>query len=185
MFRAYDHDIVIRTLSHRSSQGWLQLGTLRFRCAVGRSGLGVRKCEGDGLTPIGRWPIRTIFFRADKRQPFRMPQLSRFFPVFSIRPEDGWCDWPGDANYNRQIVHPYPVSAERLWRDDELYDIIVVLAHNHCPRIKGRGSAIFMHTAEQDDAGRLKPTAGCIALRSQDLKTVLTHCRSTTHVCIP
>jgi L,D-peptidoglycan transpeptidase YkuD (ErfK/YbiS/YcfS/YnhG family) len=86
-----------------------------------------------------------------------------------MRPEDGWCDAPGDRNYNRPVRHPYPASAERLWREDELYDVVVVLGHNQRPRIRAGGSAIFMHVARP---GYL-PTEGCIALARRHLLIVL------------
>jgi L,D-peptidoglycan transpeptidase YkuD (ErfK/YbiS/YcfS/YnhG family) len=87
----------------------------------------------------------------------------------ATRIEDGWCDAPGDRNYNRPISHPYPASAERMWRQDQLYDIVVVLGYNDRPRIRGRGSAIFLHVAR----GNLAPTEGCIALRRSDLEKLL------------
>lgn len=82
---------------------------------------------------------------------------------------DGWCDDPPDRNYNRLVRRPYPGSAERLWRDDHLYDVIIVIGHNDCPRIRGRGSAVFMHVARPG----LAPTAGCVALRLPHLLRLL------------
>jgi L,D-peptidoglycan transpeptidase YkuD (ErfK/YbiS/YcfS/YnhG family) len=87
----------------------------------------------------------------------------------ALRANDGWCDAPGDRNYNRRIEHPYPASAERMWREDGLYDVIVVLSYNELPRIQGRGSAIFLHCAPPG----YRPTAGCIAVaRGQLLRLV-------------
>ena len=77
-----------------------------------------------------------------------------------MRPDEGWCDAPADRNYNRSVKHPYRASAERLWRADGLYDVLVVLDYNERPRVRGRGSAIFVHVARPDYA----PTEGCIAL---------------------
>ena len=64
---------------------------------------------------------------------------------------------------------PYPASAERLWREDELYDVVVVLGYNDRPRARGRGSAIFMHVAKSGYA----PTQGCIALARPHLLRLL------------
>ena len=109
----------------------------------------------DGATPRGRLAVRSVLYRADR---ICRPRAScRVRPLTS---QDGWCDAPGDRNYNRHVRHPYPASAERLWRADGLYDIIVVLGYNDRPRVQGRGSAIFMHVARPDGA----PTAGCVAL---------------------
>ena len=56
-----------------------------------------------------------------------------------------------------------------MWREDGLYDIVVVLDHNQRPRVQGGGSAIFMHLAREDWSG----TEGCVALAFQDLLDVL------------
>ena len=88
---------------------------------------------------------------------------------FEIAPDDGWCDAPDDAAYNRPVKLPYPASAERMWRDDGLYDLVVVLGYNDDPPEAGRGSAIFLHLARPDYA----PTQGCVALARPDLEAVL------------
>ena len=90
-------------------------------------------------------------------------------PVRAIRRRDGWCDAPADRNYNRPVRLPYPASAERLWREDALYDLVVVLDYNERPRVRGRGSAIFMHVAKPGYA----PTEGCIALARPHLVRLL------------
>ncbi len=116
------------------------------------------------MTPSGRWRLVQVLYRPDRQ---RRPLTG--LPVRPLRPDDGWCDAVGDRNYNRQVVHPYPVSAEHLWRADALYDVIVVLDHNARPRVQAGGSAIFMHLARQGFA----PTEGCIALRRRDLLLLL------------
>lgn len=122
------------------------------------------KREGDGATPLGSFRLIQVFWRAD-----RGPRPRTRLPVLPIRHHDGWCDAISDRNYNRRVRHPYPASAERLWRDDHLYDLVVVLDHNKCPRVQGRGSAVFMHVA----APGMTPTVGCIALSLPDLRLVL------------
>jgi len=89
-------------------------------------------------------------------------------PLTAMRPRDGWCDAPFDGNYNRSVRHPYRASAERMWRRDRLYDIVIVVGHNDRPRVQGAGSAIFIHVAGEGRGG-LMPTEGCIALRLCDL----------------
>jgi L,D-peptidoglycan transpeptidase YkuD (ErfK/YbiS/YcfS/YnhG family) len=95
-----------------------------------------------------------------------------------VRADDGWCDDPQDRNYNRQVQHPYPASAERMWREDQLYDLVVVLGYNDRPRIAGRGSAIFMHVASP----QMKPTEGCVALKREHLQRLLQNLRPGTRV---
>ena len=93
-------------------------------------------------------------------------------PSDPIAQGDGWCDDPTDPRYNRPVQLPYPASAERMWRPDRIYDIVVVLGHNDDPVVSGLGSAIFMHLADPDYGA----TAGCIALSLSDLIDVLRHC---------
>lgn len=156
--------IVVRSLSPRSTRGVLTYGNLRFACVLGRSGLRAAKREGDGATPIGNFALRQAYFRADRLvRPVASLSLSR------VHPDDGWCDAPEDRNYNRPVRHPYPGSAERMWRQDGLYDLVVVLGYNDRPRVAGRGSAIFMHVASPE----MKPTEGCVALRRADLQRLL------------
>jgi L,D-peptidoglycan transpeptidase YkuD (ErfK/YbiS/YcfS/YnhG family) len=156
--------VSIVALSAAARRGHLQLGPLRFACALGRSGCRVGKREGDGATPVGRWSVLGVLFRADRVRRPRTP-----LPARPIRNFDGWCDAPQDRNYNRPVRHPYPASAERLWRQDGLYDVVVVLGHNQRPRVRGGGSAIFMHVARPGYA----PTEGCIALQRGHLLRVL------------
>lgn len=155
---------VVRSLSLSAQTGHINLGPLIFRCALGRSGRRARKCEGDDATPIGDVIIRRIVYRPDQALRPRS-----HLPTSPMRRHDGWCDAPGDRNYNRPIKHPYPASAEKLWRHDTLYDIVVVLGYNDQPRHRNRGSAIFMHIAREG----LKPTEGCIAMHASDLKRLI------------
>ena len=86
-----------------------------------------------------------------------------------IKPGDGWCDDANSALYNRQVALHCGAAHERLWREDPLYDLVVVIDYNIHPRRKYRGSAIFVHCARPD----LAPTEGCIALRPDDLRRLL------------
>ncbi|MEM7619188.1 MAG: L,D-transpeptidase family protein [Pseudomonadota bacterium] len=148
------------------SHGHFLIGPRRLSCALGQHRLTALKFEGDGATPIGTWALHYVMYRPDRE---RRPET--LLPIRAIRPKDGWCDTPDDPNYNRKVVLPYPARAERLWREDALYDIVVVLSHNVRPRIRNGGSAIFMHVAKP---GYL-PTEGCIALRKPHLRYLLKH----------
>jgi L,D-peptidoglycan transpeptidase YkuD (ErfK/YbiS/YcfS/YnhG family) len=165
----------VEALSFRCTRGTLRFGSQRFPCALGRSGCTARKREGDGATPIGQWRIRAILYRPD-----RVLRPRTALPVRAIRRRDGWCDAAADRNYNRPVRLPYPASAERLWREDALYDLLVVLDYNERPRARGRGSAIFMHVAKLGYA----PTEGCIALARPHLARLLEHLSSRATVRI-
>ncbi len=133
------------------------------------------KREGDGATPVGAWPLREVFYRPD-----RVARPRTRLPVTPLRRDDGWCDDPADRNYNRRVRLPYPAGHERLWREDHLYDLVVVLGYNDRPRACGKGSAIFMHLATRG----FGPTEGCIALRETDLRRLLAAARSRTLVSV-
>ena len=135
------------------------------RCALGSGGLCAArdKREGDGATPQGDYRLRRLLYRAD-----RVAAPPGALPVRALRADDGWCDAADDPAYNRPVALPYPASAEALWRDDHVYDLIGILSHNDSPPRPGKGSAIFMHLARPD----YSPTRGCIALMEDDLRAL-------------
>jgi L,D-peptidoglycan transpeptidase YkuD (ErfK/YbiS/YcfS/YnhG family) len=149
-----------------SSSGWLQWSGNKVRCALGRSGVtpADSKREGDGASPKGIWPVRQLFWRAD-----RLARPATGLPMVEIIPEAGWCDDPADPFYNRPVILPYPASHEKLWREDHIYDLIVELGYNDAPVMPGKGSAIFLHLARKD----YSPTEGCIACALPDLLALL------------
>ena len=149
-----------------SSDGIFSGANFKFQCAIGRGGMteAADKRDGDGASPIGRWEMRRVFYRADK---ISAPETN--LPLVPIREHDGWCDDPADPLYNRPVTLPYAASHEKMWRADDVYDIVVELGHNDDPPIPGLGSAIFLHVAKPD----YSPTEGCIALSEADLRTVL------------
>ena len=147
-----------------TSAGSLMIGTETFRVALGYGGISSGKREGDGATPTGLLPLREVLFRPDRLSPPECAVSTR-----PLTPSDGWCDDPGHPAYNLPVRHPFEASAEALWRDDAVYDIIGILGWNDDPVQPGRGSAIFLHAARADYA----PTEGCIALALDDLRHVL------------
>ena len=149
------------------SDGRLRFGGLDFRCALGRGGClpEADKREGDGATPLGFYPLRQVLYRPDRLATAPQTRL----PCLPLSPDDGWCDDPADAAYNRQVVLPYAGRHENLWRADGIYDVIVVPGHNDDPPIPGLGSAIFLHVARPD----YSPTEGCVALALPDLLELL------------
>jgi L,D-peptidoglycan transpeptidase YkuD (ErfK/YbiS/YcfS/YnhG family) len=150
--------------AHHEFGAMLESAARSFRCAIGRSGIGDKQREGDGITPIGDFAIHYVFYRPDKLAP---PQTN--LPLRPIEASDGWCDAPDDPSYNRLVALPYSASAERMWRDDDLYDVVAVLGFNDDPVVPNAGSAIFLHVARPDYA----PTEGCVALALPDLLSVL------------
>ena len=145
-------------------QSWLNWGQGKRRCAVGRGGIAGKRAEGDGITPRGIWPLRQLFYRAD-----RIAAPRCILVPTPIRPNDGWCDAPGDANYNRLVALPYSASHEEMWRFDHVYDLLLVIGYNDDPVVPGKGSAIFLHLARPD----FSPTEGFVALTLNDALAAL------------
>jgi len=155
--------------------GRLYFAGTEYRCAFGRAGVRRQKTEGDGATPAGVWPLRRVLYRKDRIEPPRSA-----LPTAEIAAAAGWCDDPRDAAYNRPVTLPYPASAEGLWRDDHLYDVIVVLGYNDAPVVPGSGSAVFFHLADASFA----PTAGCVAVSLVDMRSILEQCNRQTRMAI-
>ena len=161
--------IVVRRSPLSPTRGILRLGPLAIPCALGRSGTTARKREGDGATPLG---CHRVLSGAARRDRWRMVPPSPL-PLPAIHASDGWCDAPADPAYNRPVRLPHRSSAERMRRDDRLYDAVVVLDFNVIERVRGRGSAIFFHVSNPG----MPPTEGCIALSPRAMRTVLPHLR--------
>lgn len=154
---------------------WLDWGAGKRRAAIGPGGIAVKDGEGDGITPRGSWPVREIFYRADRVAPPRTA-----LPLRAIEKDDGWCDAPGDPNYNRLVKLPYPASHEQMWREDYLYDLVAVLGFNDAPVVPGKGSAIFLHLARDGYAS----THGCVALTYEDAVAAIEQLRPGDQVVI-
>jgi L,D-peptidoglycan transpeptidase YkuD (ErfK/YbiS/YcfS/YnhG family) len=148
------------------ANGRMNLAGQWVRCALGRGGVVDAKVkrEGDGASPAGVWTIRRVLYRPDRGQ-----APSTRLPTAPIAPDDGWCDAPQDPAYNRPVTLPYSASCERMWREDYVYDVVGVLAHNDDPPVPGLGSAIFLHLAREG----YPPSEGCVALARPDLDLLL------------
>ncbi len=162
-----------------------------YACAIGKAGFSADKKEGDNCTPTGTFPLREVWYRADK-----MDAPKTALPLRIITQNDGWCDDVSSEEYNRHMLrHPFERrnpenkaldssfrwnDAEMLWREDDLYDVVVVIGYNDAPVVADKGSAIFMHIAKPAYAG----TEGCVALEKRDLLDVLRHCDAQTMIVI-
>ena len=157
--------LTIQTDSAESSLGWATLGERRWRCVVGAGGAREDKVEGDAATPVGEFPLRRIYCRNDR---LVLPKVQ--LPARPISEHDGWCDDPRSSAYNRLVRIPNDWSHEKMWREDGLYDLVVVIGYNDDPPEGEWGSAIFIHMAREDYAA----TRGCIALARKDLLELVT-----------
>jgi L,D-peptidoglycan transpeptidase YkuD (ErfK/YbiS/YcfS/YnhG family) len=151
--------LTVQADSADSALAWAILGDRRWRCAVGAGGVREDKVEGDAATPVGEFPLRRIYFRNDR---LVLPKVR--LPARPIAEHDGWCDDPRSPTYNRLVRVPNEWSHEKMWRDDGLYDLLVVVGYNDNPPEGEWGSAIFLHIARGD----YEPTRGCIAFARGD-----------------
>ncbi|NQV93158.1 L,D-transpeptidase family protein [Candidatus Kaiserbacteria bacterium] len=146
-----------------------------YQCAIGKNGFTTDKKEGDWATPVGCFPLREVFYRKD-----RIEGIQTNLPTRETKEDDGWSDDVNDEYYNKLVKLPYRGSHEKLWREDEVYDVIVPLGYNDNPPIPGKGSAIFMHVARPT----YSPTAGCVALSLHDLTELLSKVSKDTQICV-
>ena len=159
----------------RVKKNYLEFKNQRFQCSIGRSGFSENKKEGDGCTPVGTFFIKKIYYRADK-----IRNLDTKIKKILIHESDGWCDDPSQKEYNQLIQFPFNFSAEKLYREDSLYNVICILDYNTNPIISGLGSAIFMHVAKNG----YRPTEGCIALKQEDLLYLLKFIDNKTEIVL-
>jgi len=167
--------IHVRARAGQRSRGVLLAGPVALPVALGRGGIKANKREGDGATPRGTFRLKRLWWRAR-----RHPRPATLLPVQRIMPDDGWCEDPVDRHYNQRIKVPPQSKADRLTRQDNLYDFIVELDHNTRPRIAGHGSAVFIHVARPHFA----PTAGCVALDIKSMRRLLARLGPRTKIVV-
>jgi L,D-peptidoglycan transpeptidase YkuD (ErfK/YbiS/YcfS/YnhG family) len=167
--------IVVRRAPGNPREGRIALAHGVARAALGRGGVAALKREGDGATPLGRFPLREVLYRADRVHRPRTPLRLR-----AIRPDDCWCEDPADRSYNRLVKTASRPGVDRLTRADHLYDVVLVLGYNDRPRVRGKGSAIFLHLARPG----LSPTDGCLALSRRDMPALLRELRRGSTIVI-
>ena len=158
-----------------NKSGYLKYKNYKFKCALGKSGIGKKTKEGDNITPKGTFNVIKIYYRGD-----RIKKLSSKFKLIKITKKMGWCDDPKSKKYNQLIKLPTKYSHEILYRRENIYDLILVLNYNMKPTIKNKGSAIFIHIAKKN----YKKTAGCIALKKVDLIYLVKEIQKNTKVNI-
>ena len=147
----------------------------KVKCSVGKRGIGVKKREGDLITPIGTFKITKLLYRKD-----RLKNLKTCLKKTIINKTMGWCDDARSKSYNKLIRSPFKFTFEKLFRKDNMYDILLVLNFNMSPIKKHKGSAIFIHVAKNN----YKKTKGCVAIKKKDLIFLLRKIDKNTKVKI-
>tara|TARA_B100000795_G_C22715552_1_gene405309 strand:- start:194 stop:685 length:492 start_codon:yes stop_codon:yes gene_type:complete len=129
-----------------------------FKCSVGKNGIKIKKKEGDKITPRGIYSLGKLYYRADR---IKKP-LTRVKTKI-IKKNMGWCDDSKSKYYNKEIKINDEMKHEKLYRNDNIYDCLIVIKYNMKNKIPYKGSAIFIHLTKD-----YKKTAGCIALKKRD-----------------
>ena len=155
--------------------GYLKYKNLKYRCALGKAGVSEKIKEGDNITPKGIFKITKIYYRPDK-----IKKIKTLIKKIKIKKNMGWCDDPRSRFYNQQIKLPTKYGHERLYRNDNLYNLIAVLDYNTNPIIKNKGSAIFLHVAKN----KYQKTKGCIALKKEHLIKIISKIKKNTKIRI-
>ncbi len=147
----------------------VNLGRNGLAWGLGESGFSAEagepvKQEGDGRSPAGIFAISKAFGYA--------PQFKTKMPYIQADAELICVDDSRSDDYNKILdknESDDPKSFEWMKREDDLYKIGLVIGHNREGK-KGAGSCIFFHIRKSEDA----PTAGCSAMREEDLNTIMT-----------
>ncbi len=158
-----------------NKSGQLKYKNLKFKCALGKAGIGKKNIEGDNITPKGTYRIIQIYYRKD-----RIKKISSSFKLNKITKSMGWCDDPSSKKYNQLIRLPTKYSHEKLYQKNNIYDLLLVIDYNMNPVVVNKGSAIFIHVAKKN----YKPTAGCIALKKRDILKLIKILKLNTKILI-
>ena len=153
---------------------YLTFNNYKAKCSVGKRGIGLKRKEGDLITPKGKYKIKYIMYRKDR------VKIQSKIKKITIKKEMGWCDDPNSRYYNKIIKLPSSYKYEKLYKKENIYDIIIVLNYNMDPTIKNKGSAIFIHVAKKN----YKKTEGCIAVKKVHLLKIVKDLKRSTMVLI-
>ena len=145
------------------NKNYLTYNKLKVKCAIGKKGISYKRKEGDLITPIGQFKIKYILYRGDR------VKISTKLKKKVIKKNMGWCDDPKSKQYNKLVKLPYTYKHEKLYKKENIYDIILVLNYNMNPVKKNKGSAIFIHVAKNN----YKKTEGCVAIKKLHLLQII------------
>ena len=157
------------------SKKYLTYQNNKVKCAIGKKGIGRKQKEGDQITPRGTFRVKDILYRKDK-----INYLRSVIKKTPIKRNMGWCDDPKSKDYNKLIKYPFNYKSEKLYRSNNIYDIILVLNFNMHPIKKNKGSAIFIHISNN----KYSPTQGCIAIKKKELIKLIKFINKKTKIII-
>ena len=147
---------------HVKNNNTLIIDDFNLMCYISKKGLSSNKIEGDFSTPKGLFDLKKLYFRKDRVDTPKCKLEKK-----AIKKGMAWCDDPKHKKYNEEIKVYTKNNRESFYREDNRYDYIISISHNH-RKLPNKGSAIFIHLTDN-----YKPTAGCIALRKKDFEILL------------
>jgi L,D-peptidoglycan transpeptidase YkuD (ErfK/YbiS/YcfS/YnhG family) len=153
----------------------LYFNNYNIKCSIGKRGISKIKKEGDLRTPRVVYKFNEIFYRKD-----RVLKIKNKLKKTVITKNMKWCDDPRSTQYNKLLKVVTKYKTEKLYRRDNVYDILIVLNYNTKPVIKNLGSAIFLHIAKKN----YTPTKGCIAVKKKDMYLILKFINKKTKIII-
>ena len=156
------------------NKNYLTYNKLKVKCAIGKKGIGYKRKEGDLITPTGQFKIKYILYRKDR------VKISTKLKKKIIKKNMGWCDDPKSNQYNKLVKLPFAYNHEKLFKKENIYDIILVLNYNMNPVKKNKGSAIFIHVARNN----FKKTEGCVAIKKINLIKLIKKINPYTKIII-
>ena len=147
----------------------------KLKCSIGKSGITSSKKEGDLATPKGIFKLGVLYYRKDR---INLPKCKLDKKI--IKKNMGWCNDSKSKKYNHEITFPFKYEAEKLYRKDEIYDLLINIKYNYKPAVKKKGSAIFLHLTDK----KYKPTKGCVAIIKKDFFKILPLINRKTKILI-
>ncbi|WP_330232740.1 L,D-transpeptidase family protein [Nocardia sp. NBC_00508] len=142
--------------------------TLAVPAWVGREGISEEAREGATHTPEGTFALTEAFGR--------LSDVGTKLPYLSVDSSNTWW-WVSDTEsplYNQKYQCaaadcPFDTTlSENLGKTEPQYNYALVIDYNRFPVVPKKGSAFFIHV----EVGR--PTAGCVAVTSDVMRTLLT-----------
>ena len=159
-FKLNQKDKDYKVMGLEKIKGKWKLAIAPVKASIGRNGFAKEneKMEGDGKTPIGLYALGKLYSydaAIDTKLPFQQ--------VDSL---DKWIDDSTSNDYNKYVRgETNAKSFENLKLNSIDYKYCMVIEYNTQPVVKGKGSAIFFHVADE----KYRPTSGCVAIAEKDM----------------
>tara|TARA_B110000467_G_C18315850_1_gene481403 strand:- start:763 stop:1254 length:492 start_codon:yes stop_codon:yes gene_type:complete len=152
----------------------LKLDDYILQCSIGKNGIKSKKKEGDKCTPKGVFSLGKLYYRADK---VKKPTTKISTKI--IKKNMGWCDDVTSKFYNKEMKINKNIKHEKLYRNDNVYDYLIIINYNTKKIKPGKGSAIFLHLTKN-----YKKTLGCVAVKKKDFLIILKLITKNTRIKI-